>query len=248
MPSAVESGPGRGDVLAPAFGLVEGVLFDIDDTLVDLATAMTRALRRASEHLLPALDAAGWERFGRIFTHETTHYYDRYLSGELTFNEQRLLRGRAALAHFGVELGDGDEANSWLEVYARLQPRYVRTFDDVLPVLDALDAAGIPYGAISNNVHDYQRAKLDAAGLQRVTLLVGTDTVGVPKPDPAIFLEGVRLLRTRPERTLYIGDNRTIDADGASAAGLRGIWLNRSAEADDGYEGPELRSLRQLLA
>ena len=143
---------------------------------------MTTALRDVSEHLLPGLDQAGWEKFGRIFTHETTHYYDRYLAGELTFNEQRLLRGRAALGHFGVELGEGDESQHWLSSYARLQPSYVRAFEDVTPLLDALDAAGIPYGAVSNNVHDYQRVKLDSAGLERIGVLVGTDTVGVPNP------------------------------------------------------------------
>ena len=53
---------------------VKGILFDIDDTLVDLEFAMTAALRDVSEHLLPGLDEAGWERFGRIFTRETTHF------------------------------------------------------------------------------------------------------------------------------------------------------------------------------
>ena len=99
-------------VLKTRFGTIRGVLFDIDDTLVDLEYAMTTALREVSEHLLPGLDQPGWERFGRIFTHETTHYYDRYLAGELTFNDQRLLRGRAALGHFGVDLADGEEAHS----------------------------------------------------------------------------------------------------------------------------------------
>jgi len=130
------------------FGTIRGVLFDIDDTLVDLEYAMTTALREVSEHLLPGLDQTGWERFGRIFTHETTHYYDRYLAGELTFNDQRLLRGRAALGHFGVDLGDGEESHRWLSAYSRLQPSYVRAFADVLPLLDLLDAAGIQHPGI----------------------------------------------------------------------------------------------------
>ncbi|MFP5312977.1 MAG: HAD family hydrolase, partial [Actinomycetes bacterium] len=67
--------------LKTRFGVVRGVLFDIDDTRVDLEYSMTTALREVSEHLLPGLDQAGWERFGRIFTHETTHYYDQYLAG-----------------------------------------------------------------------------------------------------------------------------------------------------------------------
>ena len=60
------------------------------------------------------------------------------------------------------ELAEGEEAHGWLSAYSRLQPGYVRAFEDVLPFLDVLDAAGIPYGAVSNNVHDYQRVKLDS--------------------------------------------------------------------------------------
>ena len=163
------------------------------------------------------------------------------------FNEQRLLRGRAALGHFGVDLGEGEEAHSWLTSYARLQPSYVRAFEDVLPLLDALDDAGIPYGAVSNNVHDYQRAKLDSAGLERIRRLVGTDTVGVPKPDPAIYLEGVRLLGSSPDSTLYIGDNLLLDAEGSTAAGLVGVWLNRTGESAPDYKGHEVGTLLELL-
>lgn len=235
--------------ISSTFGTIRGVLFDIDDTLVDLEYAMTTALRDVSEHLLPGLDQAGWVKFGRIFTHETTHFYDRYLAGELTFNEQRLLRGRAALGHFGVELQDGEESQAWVADYHQRQTAYVRAFDDVEGVLDALDAAGIPYGAVSNNVHDYQRAKLDGAGLARIKVLVGTDTVGVPKPDPAIYLEGVRLLGTRPGgETLYVGDNRLLDADGATAAGLVGVWLNRTGgEVVEEFAGRQVDSLSRLL-
>jgi putative hydrolase of the HAD superfamily len=245
MMTAPEAADG---VLATGLGAVRGVLFDIDDTLVDLEFAMTTALRDVSEHLLPGLDQAGWEKFGRIFTHETTHFYDRYLAGELSFNEQRLLRGRAALRHFGVELEPGEPAQHWVSSYASLQHSYIRAFDDVRPLLDALDGAGIPYGAVSNNVHDYQRVKLDAAGLARISVLVGTDTVGVPKPDPAIYLEGVRRLGTGAGQTLYIGDNRLLDAEGSTAAGLLGVWLNRGGEPAPGFRGREVGSLLELLA
>ncbi len=237
-----------GAVLATPFGTVRGVLFDIDDTLVDLEYSMTTALREVSEHLLPGLDQAGWERFGRIFTHETTHYYDRYLAGELTFNEQRLLRGRAALGHFGVDLGEGEQSHQWLTAYMEKQPAYVKPFPDVMPLLDLLDKAGIPYGAVSNNVHDYQRAKLDGAGLARIRRLVGTDTLGVAKPDPAIYLEGVRLLGTHPADTMYVGDNRLLDAEGSTAAGLLGVWLNRAGDRGEGFEGNSISSLEGLIA
>ena len=123
----------------------------------------------------------------------------------------------------------------------------MRAFDDVEGVLDALDAAGIPYGAVSNNVHDYQRAKLDGAGLSRIKILVGTDTVGVAKPDPAIYLEGVRLWAHGPAETLYVGDNRLLDADGSTAAGLIGVWLNGTGEVVEEFTGRQVDSLSRLL-
>jgi putative hydrolase of the HAD superfamily len=100
---------------------------------------------------------------------------------------------------------------------------------------------------VSNNVHDYQRAKLDGAGLDRIKILVGTDTVGAAKPEPAIYLEGVRLLGSTPGETLYVGDNRLLDAEGATAAGLVGVWLNRTGEVVEDFAGRQVDSLSALL-
>jgi putative hydrolase of the HAD superfamily len=89
--------------------------------------------------------------------------------------------------------------------------------------------------------------KLDSAGLDRIQVLVGTDTVGVPKPDPAIYLEGVRRLGTSAAETLFVGDNRLLDAEGSTAAGLLGVWLNRSGGTASAFAGHEIGSLAELL-
>ena len=49
-------------------------------------------------------------------------------------------------------------------------------------MLEALDAAGVPYGGLSNARSDYQVTKLAACGLARVPMLVGGDTLGFGKP------------------------------------------------------------------
>jgi putative hydrolase of the HAD superfamily len=208
-------------------GRVRGVLLDIDETLVDLEGAMDRALREVTAPLLPHLGEEDWVTFCRIFTRGSDDIYDRYIAGDITFAQQRLLRAERCLAHFGAAFASGARAAEWLAAYETAQPAYVAAFDDVAPLLDALEAAGVRYGAVSNNVHDYQRAKLDTAGLTRISVLVGIDAVGVAKPDPAIFHEGLRRLGTSAAETAYIGDNPAHDVIGAAGAGLRGIWLNR---------------------
>ena len=234
---------------------VRGVLFDIDDTLVDLRTAMGKTIEHVSAGYLPEMTAQQWTEFKRIFWADPEGRYDAYLRGEVSFAGQRIARAALAFGTAGVELGD-DEGERWNVSFEEHAHTYWQLFDDVLPALDALDDARIPYGAISNNVHAYQRAKLDTCGLERIRVLVGTDTVGVPKPAPEIFHEGARRLDSHPASTLYVGDNLLVDAIGASEAGLLGVWLNRdrriAAEVPSGhgsegdYSGVELESLADL--
>ena len=206
---------------------IQAVLFDIDDTLVDLETAMGRTLHHIAGDSFSHLSEAEWVEYKRLFSKDPLGHYDSFLTGEITFAEQRLLRARHAQESLMVEPLVGAAARRWTTAYEATLPLHFAAYEDVVPLLDELDARGIDYGAISNNVHDYQRAKLDRAGLDRVKALVGIDTVNAAKPDPAIFREGARLVQADPARTLYIGDNYLIDARGADDAGLVGVWLNR---------------------
>ena len=212
-------------------GAVHGVLFDIDETLVDLYTAMGSTLRAISAERLSHFSEEQWQAYHGLFTSDPKGYYDAYLAGDLSFTEQRILRVQHAEQASGLDGLDEAAASAWNEEYDALLPLHFKPFADVFALLDLLELRGIPYGAVSNNVADYQRAKLDAAGLNRVEILVGIDTVGAAKPEPAIFLEGVRQLGTDPGRTLYVGDNPVVDAEGACAAGLQGVWLDRTGAA-----------------
>lgn len=220
----------------PFAGRVKGVLFDIDETIVDLYQAMKDAMVFAGSRLLPNYTPAEWDRFAALYMADPWQFYDRYVQGEFSFVQQRGLRARAVFEHVGFAGFDEPAEQRWIADFEEAQPHYIRAFDDVVPLLDALDEAKIPYGAVSNNVHDYQRAKLDRAGLQRIEVLVGIDTVKAAKPRPEIFAEGCRQLETAPEETLYVGDNFLVDGVGSVNAGLFGVWLNR-----DGKEPPAVQ-------
>lgn len=226
-----------------------GVLFDIDDTLVDLASAMTHALGGSLLEVLPpgALASLGlgsgvpagdggsthdgearrrWLTFSEHFVQDVTGAYDDYLAGRLDFQAMRVLRLHRAAEPLGLRIEE-DLALRWVPRFAQLAETGVTPFPDVLPVLETLDAHGIPYGAVSNNVEAFQRAKLGYAGLSQIAVVVGTDTLGVTKPDPAIFHEGARQLGVASADCWYVGDNPVVDHDGAVAAGLRGVYLDR---------------------
>ncbi|WP_343956369.1 HAD family hydrolase [Yaniella flava] len=206
--------------------LVQAVLFDIDDTLINLAGAQHIAFRTqlaaqcgdgVSSH--PAFDVAA-----EAFVHDPKNFYNAYINGKMSFAEQRLARVGDAMRI--LEL-DGQPAEElWVVGYEDVVSSNWAPFEDVSPLLQALQARGIPYGAATNNVTDYQRLKLEQVGLA-FDVVIGTDVTGKPKPDASMFLEGARQLGSRIENTLMIGDDVINDGLGARDAGLISLLVDR---------------------
>jgi len=86
----------------------------------------------------------------------------------------------------------------------------------------------IKLAVVTNGEGEAQRAKLTAIGLaERFALVVASGEVGVAKPDAAIFALACERLGVEPSEAAHVGDRLDLDAHGAAAAGLRGIWLAR---------------------
>ena len=207
---------------------IEGVLFDIDDTLVDTHGAFAEALALVARKYLPRL---GPERYAELlgaWRADVGGHYRRYTSGEIGYHDQRMARANALHSEFGGTVLDAEEYQAWNEVFEAGFAASWAAHPEALQVVDALIGAGLAVGALSNAAVAYQRTKLHHAGLgDRVEVLVGVDTLGVGKPDPRVFHEACRRLGPPPERTAYVGDELDIDARAAVAAGLVGVWVNR---------------------
>lgn len=208
--------------------LVDGVIFDVDDTLVDTARAFGHALEAACAGSLPGVGPAGLAEITSHWRADPGGHYSRYTRGELTFHEQRLVRANEVQERWGGLVLDDVGYQEWS---ARFDAAFADAWEllaDVPDMLDALELAGVRLGVLTNAATEMQTRKLTRVGLvDRVPLLVAVDTLGVGKPDARVFLEACRRLGTDPSRTAYVGDELTVDALGAVAAGLRGIWVDR---------------------
>lgn len=220
--------PRRGDGAVSGDGAVDGVLFDIDDTLVDTRGAFRHALAAVAEAYLPPGVAGEVDGMVRVWRADVGGFYRAYTRGELGFVEQRRRRANELHARYGGPELDEAAFAAWDEVFEAGFVGGWAAHADASPAVDALLAAGLSVGALSNAGVAYQEVKLARTGFAgRVPMLVGVDTLGVGKPDPAVFREACRLLGTDPARTAYVGDELDIDATAAVAAGLVGIWLDR---------------------
>ncbi|MCR6494002.1 HAD family hydrolase [Cellulomonas sp. P24] len=202
---------------------VDGVLFDIDDTLVDTRSAFRGALAAVAEVYLPDLPESGADRLLTVWRADVNGHYRAYTRGDLGYQEQRQARANELHREFGGPVLDDAAYAGWSVVFERGFEDAWAAHEDALAAVMALLAAGLRVGALSNASVAYQRLKLERVGLHdHVPMLVGVDTLGFGKPDERVFLEACRRLGTDPGRTAYVGDELDIDARAALAAGLRG--------------------------
>ncbi|OIV39330.1 hypothetical protein BIV57_00325 [Mangrovactinospora gilvigrisea] len=210
---------------------IQGVLFDVDDTLFDYSTseevgvlAHLRAQGILNRFPDPATAFALWREIMEA-------QYARFLNGEITFTEQRRARTRQFLAHLGHDshsLSD-HEVTAWFAAYEAHRNAAWAAFPDAEPVLRTL-ASDYRLGIVSNSSADHQRAKLHAIGLLPYLgdTLVCSEQHGAAKPAASIFLAGCHSLGLPPHEVAYVGDKYTLDAQGAHDAGLHAYWLDRA--------------------
>lgn len=215
---------------APA-SRARGVLFDVDDTLVDLKSAQlatfAETIARQAELTGAALpDQDRMDAAALHFAADVNGHYQRYVDGELDFLGQRFARARDALQMLGITAEPDHQVWGAQGYEQSLRERWA-LFEDVPELLSVLEGRGIPWGVVTNHTEAYQRGKLAAVGLDRVQVVIGTDTAGAPKPEAAPFLAGCRGLGVDPSEVLYVGDNPEKDGRGARDAGLISLLVLR---------------------
>ena len=210
------------------------VLFDIDDTLVDTKGAFRHAFATAAAAYLE--DAVDVDVLTATWRTDAGGHYRAHTRGEIDYREQRKRRANELHAIYGGPELDDYAYDEWNLGFERAFREGWRAHPDAATCLEFLDAAGIPYGALSNAAVAYQEAKLAAAGLDNVPMLVGVDTLGFGKPDPRVFALAAERIGVAPQHIAYVGDEYDIDAVAAIAAGMRGVWLDRPGGHSVGRE------------
>ena len=224
----VSEGPGPSRDRASS---VDAVLFDLDDTLC-------RYRRPGSEVLREAFSKAGVSPF---FTPE--EYGDRYRTYLEGSTDIETLR-ETCFGDIATEKGlDREVGIAVARAYASVRDqRNVEPLPGADRVVSEL-ADSYRLGLVTNGGPTMQRRKLNALGLDSafdVTVFAGYDTA--PKPDPEPFVVALDELGTTPDEAVYVGNSLSSDVAGASAAGLRSVWI--PVEDDDGESPAQIPEYR----
>jgi putative hydrolase of the HAD superfamily len=218
-----------------------GMFFDLDDTLVDDDISTKAGVDQLNLHYkneLPEDRHNKWDEALQI-------YYPAFLRAEITVQALQISRIRHVLDQ--PELAE-QEALAAFEYFMQHYVESTQLFPDALAVLKSLKAAGIRLGVISNGPDDMQQRKVKAIGLSDFfDVIVTAERAGVGKPNSGIFELALEELGLAASDCCCVGDNLENDAIGAQAAGLTGIFLDRTGRSTAKYDGPIIHSLDELL-
>ncbi len=120
-------------------------------------------------------------------------------------------------------------------------------YDDVVPALAALRAAGVRI-VVASNWDASLPATLERVGLRDLLDgVVSSAARGVAKPDPGLFACALGLAGVGAHEAVHVGDSVVEDVAGARAAGIAPLLLLREGDGTVAPSGVEtIRSLGEL--
>ena len=188
---------------------MRALVFDLDGTLVDTKYDMLDAGNLVFE-------SQGWSARLKGFS-----------------GLQIAIQGGKAILRYGL-LEEGITFNDkslinyyqlYLDNYNKVLDKTSRNYDGVFDTLSKLQLMGVKLGLCTNKPEKHARELLKRLGLIDFIRdsFIGSDTVGIAKPDAKPLLEAIYRLDKKPEDVFFVGDTNT-DAETAKNARVHFIF------------------------
>ncbi len=209
---------------------IRALALDADGTLWNTRAAMESAAHAAARSLWPYATEEVCVRFAHRFRADPCGAFRRFVRGELSFTQMRATRIDEAAASLSLPPG-GHRVAAFEAAYAPVFDETLTAYADVAGLLCWAAQAGLRVRVLTNSAQAYTEAKAEATGLAELRgRICSRECVGVGKPEPEPFRHLCERLALTPGEVLYVGDEWTSDALGATGAGLAAAWLVRDEE------------------
>ena len=221
---------------------VTAISFDVDNTLWDF-DGVTRGALRAVLKELSQIDPEAARSLDIDRMVAIRNETQERLRGRV--NDLNAVREESMKQALREVSRPDDELGSHLtQAYFHRRDAARALFPDVRPALERL-APSYRLGLLSNG-----NTGADALGIGGMVSfeVFSQDHGGIEKPDPRIFEIAVEQAGCPAGEIAHVGDSLENDVGGASNAGFRPVWLNRTGASSDTSAEIEIKSLGELVA
>ena len=214
---------------------IKGILFDLDNTLIDRQAAADAKVRKLVDELFPQLQDEPVER-------------ENIVQKLLTWDEYGSIPKIHMYSMLAKEYGISQEqvdalCKDWNDTFGD----YTVVFPQARRVVEQLKKK-YKVGIVTNGNSHMQRRKLELCGLADLfEVIVISGEFKAHKPDVEIFLEGARQLELPPEEIAFVGDTFATDIIGAYRAGMQPIWIFANPGQQCQADLPRIYRIEELL-
>lgn len=228
---------------------INGVLFDLDDTLWDFHANAQTALEyiwRMIQHK-GHLAESQHDIFMNVYQKHNTKLWTEYREGRRDAASIRTTRFILSAADVGVSV-DHRMAEELAQAFlAHLYEGKILIAGarEILNYLKANYKIGLITNGFSQGLCRLKTCQLEPF----FDFVLCSEDYGHPKPHPGIFQHAVTSLGLKPHHCIYVGDNYDGDIIGAKKAGLKAIYFNlHHKNVDDNVIKPDaiITNLAQL--
>jgi putative hydrolase of the HAD superfamily len=208
--------------------LYSAVTFDAAGTLIRVAEPVGETYARIAADVGATLSPAALDAaFFEVFPAMPPMAFPDVEEAELPNAERGWWRDLVArvVAHAGGVDPFDDYFDALFAYYA--DGAAWRAYPESHAVLESLRRRGMRIAVVSNFDSRLPPILRDLGLAPLVDITIHSTGCGAAKPSPLIFRHALEQLGTTPESTLHVGDSLEADYNGAGAAGLKSIHLNR---------------------
>ena len=219
---------------------VTHIFFDLDHTLWDFEKNSALTFQK----ILPEADVdLVHEQFINTYIPINAKYWKLYREEKVSKAALRYARLKETFHALKYEISD-EKINSLAKEYILQLPNFNHLFDGTLELLNYLKEKYTLH-IITNGFEEVQTLKMKKSKIfHYFTEVITSESVGVKKPNPKVFLHAMKKAGSSPKESLMIGDNIEADIQGALATGMKAIHCNFE---NTGIIPNNITSIRHLL-
>lgn len=231
--------------------MIKGIIFDLDDTLID-----------TQRHILPGLEYVYELNKKDLFLNTTKEQFLNANKDSVKELSIKIKDRSLMLYQFGFliwlrtleKLNLPSSPNDIFHLYCSLQDYILANIQvkkGVLDLLKELRVNSLKIGVLSNGSFIERVNKLNKTKLMDyVDFLVTSDIVGEDKPSLKPFKEILQMMSLKPSEVIYVGDSMKEDIEPSNRIGLITIYFNEKLETNSNlkyFMANNFKSLSKLL-
>lgn len=202
------------------------IFFDLDRTLWDFETnSHDELLLMYTEFKLINYGVSLPLEFIKVYKKFNDICWEQYLNGTISQTDLRLKRFLNTLEYFGINNYAIAEAMG--KLYVERSPFRTKLIPHTIEILTFLKSREYELHIITNGFEEVQHIKLRESNLEQFfTTITTSEMANAKKPDKVIFDFALTKANALKSESVYIGDDLSVDIEGAINAGIDAIYFN----------------------